>query len=123
MRRRLKLTRIAEQIVGYKSKEVTTNYTYWLKRSLGKTSNFPKKFLDKIFFYFLLLTTYPFFFTPAINKQGIIYIPKFLLKFKNISIKILVHELNHYKFPELSEKEIRYLSKEELLTWKKSLMR
>jgi hypothetical protein len=123
MRKRLKLTRIAEKITGQKAREVTTNYVYWVKRSIRKTGNYPRKFLDKILFYFFVITTYVFYFTPTINKQGIIYIPFCFLYSENLAIRCLVHEINHYKFPKASEEEIRFISKDELSSWKKSLMR
>jgi hypothetical protein len=116
MRKKLKLTRIAEAITGAKAREVTTNYTYWIKRSLGKPRQYPHKFLDKLLFYFFLATTYALYLAPSINKQGVIYIPSFYLRSENRAVRALVHELNHYKFPELSEQEIRTISKQELVS-------
>lgn len=118
MRKKLKLTRIAEQITGAKANEVTTNFTYWLKRTIGKN---PQRPLDKLLFYFFLATAYVFYLCPSINKQGVIYIPSFFFRNENRAVRILAHELNHWKYPELSESEIRTVTKAEVNYYGKNI--
>lgn len=118
MNRKRKLVKIAERIARYKAREVTTNYIYWIKRALGKSAIYPKTLYDRITFYFFLPTAYPYIVTPSISKSGIIYIPKALLHFEKKCIEVLVHEINHWKHPELSEKDIRNLTEAEIEQWK-----
>jgi hypothetical protein len=117
MRKRLKLTRIAEEIVGYHPKEVTSNFSYFVKRCLGFNSNYNSIGLK----LFTLCLGIVYYWIPSCRlNPEIIYIPKVYLMSENVATGFLVHEILHLKHPEALESNIHSKGKELMAQWREN---
>ena len=100
MRKLTKLRRIAERITGYHPREITSNFSYFVKRSIDLPSNYSSTGLS----LFTCLVGILFYLNPSVDpKSGIVYMPKIYLRFEGLSTNFLVHEMLHLKFPSYSE--------------------
>lgn len=115
MRRKMKVTRIAENIVGYHPREVTSNFSYFVKRCLGLNSNYNAVWLKLVTLWIGLI----YYWIPSCRlNPEIIYIPKVYLLSENIAIGFLVHEILHLKHPEALESNIHSKGKELMAQWR-----
>lgn len=108
MKRSKRLKYIAEKIVGWKAKEITNKFNYFIKRTMRENPSEVTNILAGLFYSWL----------PQTNKNSIIYIPKFFLHFPRLYLNFLVHELLHDKYPEKSEQTIIKETNRRLRYWK-----
>lgn len=106
MRRLWKLRMIAEEATGYHPKEITSNFSYFIRKSFN-----PKGFWDRATVkLFTLLIGIILYWTPSVDmKNDLVYIPSIFLKSERIAQGFLIHESFHLKYPHYTERQIEQL--------------
>jgi len=121
MERKKKFKAIARGITEYKEPfELTTNFRYFVKKTLGYNSNYHGLGLE----LFTLFIGLVYYFIPSSRySRKIVYVPIVYIRCKSIFIGFLVHEILHLKFPMIPEDRINAMGREKMIKWRASQKR
>lgn len=121
MERKKKYKAIARGIADFKEPfELTTNFRYFVRKTLGYNSNYHGIGLE----LFTLFVGLVYYIVPSSRySRMIVYVPIVYIRCKNIFIGFLVHEVLHLKFPMLPEDRINVMGRELMREWRASQKR